>query len=160
MSYKLIILAPSAGGKSTLTRYLREKTKFHIAETDEEVMKANGGDWPDDELKNKVLVPQTTREVISRNSVIYFASYIPEELIIGARKAGFKIVLLDIGIDALVDRNKKRMSVENYQDVSPFFKMQLNAFSGFAGRKLIDITLDGEKSVSDIAEAICRLASK
>ena len=60
MNYKLIILAPSCGGKSSLMRYLREHTGLHIAETDEEVMKANDGVWPDDELKNKVLVPKTT----------------------------------------------------------------------------------------------------
>lgn len=80
-TYKLIILAPSCGGKSSLMRYLREHTDLHIAETDEEVMKANNDVWPDDELKNKVLVPRTTNEIISRENVVYFASYIPTELI-------------------------------------------------------------------------------
>ena len=46
MSYKIIILAPSCGGKSSLMRYLREHTDLHIVETDEEVMKANNDVWP------------------------------------------------------------------------------------------------------------------
>jgi guanylate kinase len=33
---KIIILAPSAGGKSTLMRYLREHTKLNVREMDEE----------------------------------------------------------------------------------------------------------------------------
>ncbi len=94
MAYKLLILAPSAGGKSTLLRYLREHTDLNIAETDEEVMKANMGEWPDDKLKNEILVPQTTKEIISRPAVVYFASYIPEELIKSARSNGFRIILL------------------------------------------------------------------
>ena len=41
MNYKIIVLAPSCGAKSSLMRYLREHTDLQIAETDEEVMKAN-----------------------------------------------------------------------------------------------------------------------
>jgi hypothetical protein len=32
-------------------RYLREHTDLYIAETDEEVMKANNDVWPDNEIK-------------------------------------------------------------------------------------------------------------
>ncbi len=82
MTYKIIVLAPSCGGKSSLMRYLREHTDLQIAETDEEVMKANNDVWPDNDFKNQVLVPQTTKEIISRKNVIYFASYIPNDLLI------------------------------------------------------------------------------
>lgn len=56
MNYKIIILAPSAGRKSTLMQHLREHSKLKVAETDEEVTKANNGVWPDDEYKNNVLI--------------------------------------------------------------------------------------------------------
>jgi len=39
-----MILAPSAGGKSKLMRYLREHSDLQVAETDEEVTKANNGE--------------------------------------------------------------------------------------------------------------------
>jgi predicted ABC-type ATPase len=158
VTYKLLVLAPSTGGKSTLMRYLRENTGLHIAETDEEVMKANNDIWPDDELKNTVLVPQTTKEIISRDSVIYFASYIPKELIREARQKGFTILLMKIGIAELATRNKKRMSVEGYRDVSPYFEMQLEAFAQLESESLIDKTIDGERSVEEIAREISQLA--
>ncbi len=113
MNYKLIILAPSCGGKSSLMRYLREHTDLHIAETDEEVMKANNDVWPDDELKNKVLVPKTTNEIITRENVIYFASYIPTELLQKAKKKGFKIIVLETPLEVLNKRNTNRMKLFN-----------------------------------------------
>src|SRR5438552_19196288 len=98
MSYKLLVLAPSAGGKSTLMRYLRAHTDLNVAETDELVTAANNGVFPDDELKNKLLVPETTRKVLVLPSVVYIASYIPENLVELARIKGFKTVLLDVSI--------------------------------------------------------------
>jgi adenylate kinase family enzyme len=160
MAYKLIILAPSAGGKSTLMRYLREHTKLHIAETDEEVMKANKNVWPDDELKNKVLVPQTTKVIISLDSIVYFASYVPDELIIEARVRGFKVILLEINMESLIARNKNRMSIENYQDATPWLKMQLDTFERLKKAKLIDEVIDGMQTVEEITKQLVALAEK
>ncbi len=160
MAYKLIILAPSAGGKSTLMRYLREHTKLHIAETDEEVMKANNNVWPDDELKNKVLVPQTTRVIISLDSIVYFASYVPDELLIEARARGFKVILLEINMESLIARNKNRMSIENYQDATPWLKMQLDTFERLKKAKLIDEVIDGMQTVEEITKQLVALAEK
>jgi len=160
MAYKLIILAPSAGGKSTLMRYLREHSKLHIAETDEEVMKANNNVWPNDELKNKILVPQTTKEIISRDSVVYFASYIPVELIKEARINGFEVILLEISMESLIERNKKRMSTENYQDATPWFKMQLDTYELLKKSRLIDSIIDGTQTVEVLSKQIVSLAEK
>ncbi|HUD06604.1 MAG TPA: hypothetical protein VMR34_01835 [Candidatus Saccharimonadales bacterium] len=76
MSKKLIVLAPSLGGKSTLMRYLREHTDLVIAEMDEEVMKANNNTWPtDDDYKNKILVPKIVKEIIKKDKVIVMVQY-------------------------------------------------------------------------------------
>ena len=154
MAYKLIILAPSAGGKSTLMRYMREHTGLHIAETDEEVMEANNNVWPSDELKNEILVPQTTKEIITRDSAVYFASYIPKELIKKARLNGFKVILLTISMEELVKRNKKRMQLENYQDATPWFAMQLDDYEQLKKSGLIDVVIDGTQTVEILAEQI------
>lgn len=160
MSYKLLILAPSAGGKSTLMRYLREHTKLDVAETDEEVMKANNNEWPDDELKNKVLVPQTTREILNRESAIYLASYVPDELIREAKEKGFTIVLLDLTLEQLAARNKQRMSIENYPDATPWLKLQLDTFARLRKEGLFDEIIDGDQSVADLAQEIQTLANQ
>jgi len=151
MNYKLIILSASCGGKSSLMRYFREHTDFHIAETDEEVMKANNDVWPDNELKNKVLVPKTTNEIISRDNVIYFASYIPTDLLRKAKSKGFKIILLDVPLEVLNIRNKKRMEEEGYDDVSQWFEGQLNNFEELKKDGIIDVTINGNSSIADVA---------
>ena len=157
MNYKLIILAPSCGGKSSLMRYLREHTGLHIAETDEEVMKANDGVWPDDELKNKVLVPKTTNEIITRENVIYFASYIPTELLQKAKEKGFKIVVLETPLEALKKRNTNRMKIEGYDDVSQWFKGQLDNYQSLAENHIVDQVVNGNQTVEKVAAEIKNL---
>ena len=154
MNYKLIILAPSCGGKSSLMRYLREKTDLHIAETDEEVMKANGDVWPDDKLKNEILVPKTTLEIIARENVIYFASYVPPELLVEAKARGFKIGVLEVPIEVLRKRNVQRMKVEGYDDVSQWFEAQLNGFKLLMERGIVDFSLDANQDIGKVAQAI------
>ena len=158
MSYKIIILAPSTGGKSTLMRYLREHTALDIFETDEEVMKANNNVWPDNKLKNEVLVPKTTRRIIAQQNAIYLASYIPDELLREAKAKGFTIVLLDISLEALVARNKNRMKIENYDDATPWLQMQLSNFNKLNAAGLIDLTIYGESSIEVLANKITKIA--
>lgn len=139
-------------------RYLRDCSNLEIAETDEEVMKANGDVWPDDGLKNTVLIPQTTKQVIKRESIVYLASYIPEELIKTARDEGFIIVLLDLMLDTLKERNQQRMSTESYADATPWLQMQLNDFARLLKSGLIDVVIDGNQPVEVLAKDIVRLA--
>lgn len=154
MSYKLIILAPSCGGKSSLMRYLREHTDLHIAETDEEVMKANNDVWPDNELKNKVLVPKTTNEIITRENVIYFASYIPTELLQKAKDKGFKIIVIKTPLEVLKKRNTNRMKTEGYDDVSPWFKGQLDNYKSLVESHIIDQAINGNQDVEKVVKAV------
>lgn len=160
MNYKIIILAPSCGGKSSLMRYLREHTSLDIAETDEEVMKANNNIWPDDDLKNKVLVPKTTREIIARDNVIYFASYIPTELLQDAKEKGFMIVILEVPEYELVRRNEKRMHEEGYDDVSPWFNGQLANFKELTEEGLVTKKINGNQMVEKVAEEILDLVKE
>jgi len=138
-------------------RYLREHTDLHIAETDEEVMKANNGVWPDDELKNKVLVPKTTNEIITRENVIYFASYIPTELLQKAKEKGFKIIVLETPLEVLKKRNTNRMKVEGYDDVSQWFKGQLNNYQSLADNHIVDLEVNGNQTVEKVADEVKNL---
>lgn len=159
-NYRLIILAPSCGGKSSLMRYMREHTDLHIAETDEEVMKANSDVWPDDELKNKVLVPQTTNEIIGRENVVYFASYIPTELLQKAKENDFKIVVIEVPIKILNQRNKERMKTEGYDDVSQWFRGQLDNYKQLSKQHLVDQTINGNQDVDKVAIEVKNLVQQ
>ena len=152
-------MAPSCGGKSSLMRYFRDNTNLDIAETDEEVVKANNGIWPDDELKNKVIIPKTSREIIARDNVIYFASYIPENILKEAKEKGFKIVLLNVPLEVLRTRNLDRMKNEGYEDVSPWFKGQLNNFKELKKKSLVDLVISADQGIEDLAESIQKLCT-
>jgi len=136
-------------------RYLREQSELEITETDEEVMKANNNIWPSDhDLKNKILIPLITKEIIKSDSVIFFASYIPEDSIREARDKGFKVALLHISMEELIQRNKKRMAQENYQDATPWFAMQLDDYEQLKKSGLIDVVIDGTQTIEILAEQI------
>ncbi len=140
-------------------RYMRKHTDLEIAETDELVMEANNGAWPDNDLKNNVLVPKTTLEVISRQNVIYFASFVPDELIIKARASGFKVLVLSLPHDELLRRNKQRMKDEGYQDAEPWFEIQLSTYERLSDQGLVDEVIDAKKDVKSLSEQIVSLVN-
>ena len=127
--YKLIIIGASAGGKSTLMRYLRQHTDLVVVEMDEEIVKLNDNKWPtDDRYRNTVLVPKITKKIIGMDKVIYISSYVPDGLAEEAKHNGFIIVLLDVGFEQLKERNDKRMAGKGYESVAIYFDMQLDGF--------------------------------
>jgi guanylate kinase len=159
--YKIIIIAASTGGKSTLMRYLRKHTDLVIAEMDEELVKINNGKWPfDDRYKNSVLVPKVTNKIIKSDKVVYLSSYVPDELAQKAKDNGFTIVLLDVSLEQLKQRDAIRIAEESYESVSRYFDMQLKGFERLKKKGLIDKTIDGHQSTKEIAEEIVRLAKK
>ena len=152
---KLILLAPSAGGKSTLMRYMRENTDFNLREMDEEVLKENDNKWPDDnDYKDRVLVPRIVKKIIGEDDVLYLASYVPEELLVKARNSGFRVLLIDISKEELDRRNKERTDDEHYADASPWLQLQLDTFDKLKNKGLVDETIDGHSSTKEIASAI------
>lgn len=158
MSYKILVLAPSAGGKSTTTRYLRENTDLNIIETDEEVVRANGGKWPETG-KDKELVYKTARQIIDRDDLVYFMKDMPADLLHLAREKGFKVINLSLDMDQLLARNAKRMEQEGYQDASPWFEGQLRQIDEYRDLGLIDQEIDASKPVDEIAKQIIDLTN-
>jgi len=153
-----MILAPSAGGKSTLMRYLREHSDLHVAETDEEVIKANDGQWPSDDYKDKVLLPKTTGEIISQNNVVYLVKDIPKGLLQKARANGFKIIVLKLTLEQLSERDSKRIKEESYVSAARWFKGQLDYLDSLDNENLIDGYIDGNLPTAQIANEVVDLA--
>lgn len=158
MSYKVIILGPSAAGKSTLMRYLRKRTDLRISEMDEEVTKANGGKWPsDNKYKDQVLVPKIVDDILKEDEVVYIASYIPADLVEKAKQSGFKIALLQLGHKQFGERNTQRIKAEGYDDASPWFQKQLDAYRKLNEAGLVDEVINAHDSTSEIADKVLRL---
>lgn len=159
MSYQLIVLGASAGGKSTLMRYLREHTNLRVIEMDEEIIKTTDGKWPtDDNYRNTVLIPQITSKILEKDGVVYLSSYVPEEYVKKAKRKGFILILLDVSREELVVRDKKRIAEEKYESVARYFDMQLEGFEKLKKEKLIDEIIDAHKSTATISAKIQELA--
>ncbi len=154
-AYRLIILAPSAGGKSTLLRYFRKNTSLNVKEMDEEVLKLNKDKWPEDnKYKDKILVPKIVDDILHENEVIYLASYVPRNYLKKARMLGFKVGLINLDLGELARRNTQRMLSESYADATPWLQLQLDTFTSIDKDGLIDFHIDGKRPVEDISKQI------
>lgn len=157
MSYKIIVLSPAAGGKSTLARYLRFHSDLQIAEIDEEILKANDNVWPNREHKEKVILPKIAREILFKDSIVYFTYWMSVSDLVEARKKSFKVVQIDVNIQELHRRNVKRMAEEGYDDISHWFEVQLKNYEELRKQGLIDQVIDGHQPTQQIARHIIEL---
>jgi hypothetical protein len=139
-------------------RYLREHSpELPIYEIDEEVMKENGDEWPkDNKYKDKVLIPKIASRIIELDEAIFFASYIPDEILKEAKTKGFKIIILDLSLEELKRRNKQRMEEEAYDDSSSWLELQKNTNLRLMEEGIADLVIDGHKSVERIAEELLK----
>lgn len=102
-----------------------------------------------------ILLPKILKEIIANDDdVIFLASYVPTALLKDAKEKGFSIMLLQLSINVLNERNKKRMAQESYQDATPWLQMQLDNFSKLQSELLIDKVIDGNQPVEIIASEL------
>jgi predicted ABC-type ATPase len=159
MAYKIIVVAPAAGGKSSLVNFLRAHTDLTVREIDEEILRANDYSWPEDrDYKETVIVPNISQRIIDMDSVVYFTYRMPIDFIRKARDRGFEVIMLNVGIAELERRNLKRMAEEGYDDISHWFDVQLRNYADLNRQGLIDRVLDGQRPTPEIAQDIIKMA--
>ena len=122
----ILVLATSAGGKSTLMRYLRKNTTLTISEIDEELVAARNNMLPDAELTHNTLISQITRKLLKGNCDIFLSKDMSVDLVKEVKDSGAKVVILDTSLEHLRIRNTKRMVDEGYSDVTPWLQGQLD----------------------------------
>lgn len=157
--YKIIVLSPAAGGKSTLVRFLRRQTELQVAEVDEEILKSNNGAWPEREYKDNIILPKIAQRILAQDSIIYFTYRFSEDDLKEAHKRDFKIIQLDVDINELHKRNLKRMAEEGYDDISHWFEIQLKNYQELREKGLIDQVIDGHQATEQIAQQIIDLTN-
>lgn len=161
--YKAIIIGTSLTGKTTLIRYLRRKSNFHIQEIDEKLTQLNGGHWPkDDNYKNTVLVPQIKSKVLLNENILFFsnAHYFTPSDLQSAREKRFKIIQLFVNKEELEKRNKNRMGNEGYEDHSQWFDEMLQYQKEIKNNGLVDKVIETNRSVEEVAEELLTFLQK
>lgn len=155
-NYKLLVLAPSTGGKTTLVRHMRSLyPNVPVYEIDEEILRENNNMWPDDShYKDKVLIPRLTERMINLNEAVFFTSYAPDRILIESKKKGFIIIALELTLEELRKRNTARMKMEGYDDSSSWLKLQRDTNIRLIREGIVDYTVNGHRSTAYIADKI------
>lgn len=153
---KAIIIGTSASGKSTVMKYLIENSSLNISEIDQELTDLNNGEYPsDNEFKHNVLAPKIIDKVLD-SEIIFFTNtdYFTVEDLKKAKKKGFKILQIYADLETLKERNKYRMEVLGWNDLSMYFEGMLDYQHEMQKAGLIDKVIDSKQSVERVAKAI------
>ena len=152
---KAIIFGTSLSGKTTTIRYLRKNTKYNISEIDEELMKINGGVFPENaKQKHHVLAPRVIKQILSSNNILFFTNtdYFSDQQITNAKRLGFKIIQLSVPLDELVKRNRGRVENGGYDDLSCWLDGMVQYQDHIFKQGFVDQRIDATKSTSQIVE--------
>ena len=160
---KAIVIGTSLSGKTTLVRFLKEKTDFPLIEVDEELTRANSGTYPlDNKQKHTVLIPKIIKRVLNSNDIVFFTNtdYFTFEDLATARRNGFFIIQLSLDSEQLLKRNKFRVENEGYSDLSQWLERMVNYQTAIREKRLVDNIIDASQSTEEIATELIRLLSK
>ena len=153
---KAIIIGTSASGKSTAMKYIVENYNLSVSEIDEELIKINNGKYPtDNEDKHNVLVPQIISNILNQE-IIFFTNtdYFTVEDLKNARAKGFKILQIYADIKTLKERNKYRVDVLGWNDLSMYFEGMIEYQHEMQKAGVIDKVIDSKQPVEKVVEEI------
>lgn len=156
---KVLIIGTSLSGKTTLIRYLRADTKLPLLEMDEELTQLNNGVFPSDQSQKLALVSQIVRNVLERESVIFFTNtdYFSINDLKNARGNNFQIFQLDTDLQNLQTRNQMRVQNENYADQSQWLKGMKEYQDLMREKGLVDKVLNADQPTESITEDLMQL---
>lgn len=152
---KAIIIGPPLVGKTTTINYLRSNTSLPILELDEELVKLNNGDWPnDEEYRNKVLVHKVVDDIKNMDNVVFFTTYFGVDDLKKVRQDGFKIIQLMLEKDELLKRNTARMQSKSENDATKDVENNLRLQNDIKNSGVIDRTIFTNKPVERVVSEI------
>jgi shikimate kinase len=156
---KLFVLGAAASGKSTVAAALHAAVPaLAVWDVDDEVLRLNDGIWPTIEEKNHTILPRIVEAATAEDRVIVLNSYMPVELALDMKRAGFTIVLLHVSEEELRRRHTQRAAEEGWGN-QEWFEWNQAVITEFRERRLIDREISGERSPDAIARdllALCR----
>jgi hypothetical protein len=116
---RLFVLGAPCGGKSTVTTCLRRRG-IDVSDADDEIVRLNGGVWPDIETMNERFLPRVLDIAGSKPEVVLFNSSMPLDRTRQHRDRGFVVVLLDVSEEKLRRRDRVRLAAEGWTNIEWF----------------------------------------
>lgn len=105
---KILLLGMSCSGKSTIARDLAKALKSNLLEADDEVLRLNGGLWPDEEEIIDTYFGVVNREVIKMEDIVYVISWLERDDIFTFYSAGFTLIEIHAPYEILRKRKQAR----------------------------------------------------
>jgi hypothetical protein len=152
---KLFVMGIACSGKSTQAHRLRTWSTLNAVDLDDEIMRFNGGTWPDIPTKNAVVLPKALAEIRGMSDVVLFGS-LQLERIRELREAGFSTALLDVAGTELRRRQSVRLAEEGWTNVE-WFEHEQDVIRDLRAHEVFDHFIDGQQTVESVAGDIMRL---
>jgi hypothetical protein len=123
---------------------------------DDEIMRCNGGTWPDIPTKNAVVLPKVIAAIRTMPDVVLFGN-LPVERTQELRQAGFSTALLDVSETELRRRHAVRLAEEGWTNVE-WFDHEQEVIRDMRSHDVFDHVIDGQRTVAEIADDIMKMA--
>ena len=149
---RLFVLGAPCAGKTTIAAELR-RANVPVLDTDDEILRHNGGVWPDIETKNTRLLPLVLADAAARTEVVLFNSYMPIDRTQHLRDSGFDVALLEVSASELKQRDDRRLTEEGWTN-REWFAWHQTVIREHLDAGLVDHVIDGERDPATIAADI------
>ena len=149
------MVGTACAGKTTLARHLQALSTFNVVDMDDEIVRLNGGVWPDIETKDDVVLPKVLEGVRAMPEVVLLGC-VSVERTRDLRQAGFSTVLLDVSDAELRRRDAVRLAEEGWTNVE-WFDVNQSAIRALRDHDLFDYVISGEQRVEVVAAQILSL---
>lgn len=154
---KLLVIGPLASGKTTIARHLRSTTAT-IVDLDDELVRLNGGVYPDIDTRKAVVAPRALAAAAVLSDVIVLHSTFDPDDVRALRDAGFTTVLLEVSRDELRRRHRVRLREEGWsnEDWADDNRAQIAELRRLS---LFDHVVDAERPPADVAIDLLELTA-
>jgi adenylate kinase family enzyme len=155
---RLLLLGLTGAGKTTIAKILAEKHDLKLIEADDEVIRLNGGDWPNDENIIDKYFEVTNAKVLDLDNILYVISWLTSKRIKEFYDKGFIIFEMHASFDELMKRKIARdgMSDEEKNRFKDNYKGYVEDVLSKKTLKMFSLSLDTTKiSSNQILQKIC-----
>jgi hypothetical protein len=156
---RTLVAGAPCSGKTTVARLLRVTYGQNAVDCDDEIARLNAGTWPGDfDTKNHVLIPKVLHDATISDDILLFNSYTPLVYVRRLRRAGFRVLLLDVCDEELLRRHALRLAEEGWTNVQ-WFDTSKASIEELRSTGWIDHTITGSAPPHQVAAAILTVHS-
>ncbi len=146
---KLFVAGPPCSGKTTLAKHLSSVYGLNAVDFDDEILRANGGTWPDIETKNAIVRPKAFEAVLASDVIVLFHSYMSPDDLRRLRAAGFRVALIEVSEEEIRRRDARRQDEEGWTNIEWFDHNQA-CIREIRNSGVVEFFISGEQEVESV----------